>query len=511
MDISHWVASRANWSPDKVAMRFYGNDITYAAMEARVARLAGALVQGLGVRAGDRVAHLGYNSPELLELVFACARIGAILVPLNWRLTASEHTFVCSNCLPAAILVEPEFHEHVARFHDQVPAMKLVACGRMPTGVPGTQNWIDYDALVAAAHPLHPDHSRDLGTPLLIVYTSGTTGRPKGAVITQEGIFYNAINSTATFDMTSRDRILTALPMFHMGGMNIQTTPGIHNGATITILRRFEIDEVMETMRTDPPTLMLSVPAVSLAITSHPGFADLDLSAMRCFCTGSSTVPEAVIRPWLDRGIPVTQVYGATESGPVAISLAIDDAFRKVGSTGKPSLHAEAKIVDTDGRTLPPGEKGEILLRGANVLKEYWQNAEATSEVKTADGWYHTGDIGHVDEDGFYYVDDRKRDMIISGGENVYPAELENVLADCDDIAEFAVIGRPDEKWGEVPVCVIVLKAGSEMDRTAVLNLFQGRLARYKHPRDVVFLTDPLPRTSLGKVQKFELRKQLIG
>jgi fatty-acyl-CoA synthase len=510
MDISHWVTSKADWYPNKIAVDFEGQTITYAAMEERVGRLAGALVQELGIKPGDRVAHLGYNAPELLDLLFACARVGAILVTLNWRLTASEHTFVCSNCTPSAIFVEPEFHEHTERFHDQIPHMRLVAYGGVPK-TPSAATWLDYAAMVASAHPIRSDYNRDLSSPVLLVYTSGTTGRPKGAVITQEGLFYNAINSAASFDMTANDVIYTALPMFHVGGLNIQTTPGIHCGATIVMHRRFEVDAAIKAIRDYRPSLMLSVPAVSLAITNHPEFADLDVSCLKCFCTGSSTVPDAVIRPWLDRGIPVTQVYGATESGPVAISSSIADGFVKIASTGKPAPHVEAKIVGEDGKNLSPGETGEIVLRGPNVMKEYWQNPEATAEAKTADGWYHTGDLGHVDEDGYYYVDDRKKDMIISGGENIYPAELENVLADCNKIAEFSVVGRSDEKWGEVPICVIVMKPGQTMTEEEVYALFQGRLARYKHPRGVAFVDGPLPRTSLGKVQKFELRKALEG
>ncbi|MEM9683978.1 MAG: long-chain-fatty-acid--CoA ligase [Pseudomonadota bacterium] len=508
MDISNWIAHRADWSPDKVAVHFEGTDIDYASMEDRVGRLAGALADGLGVTAGDRVAHLGYNSPELLELLFACARIGAILVPLNWRLTASEHAFVLGDCSPRAILVEPDFHDHVARIHDQNPNLLLVAYGGKPEGIPGAHHWHDYNDLVASAGARLPDPGRELRSPVKIVYTSGTTGRPKGAVLTQEAIFFNAVNGMAVFEMTGRDHIMTSLPMFHVGGMNIQTTPAYPAGARVTIHRRFDLDLFFRYFAARPPTLFLAVPAVGAAILADPRFEDLDASCLKCACTGSSTVPQAHITPWHDRGIPVTQVYGMTESCPISIALSIDDAMRKVGSTGKPVPHCEARIVDDHGQDLPPGETGEIWLRGPNMLSEYWQNPGATEEVYD-EGWYKTGDVGHVDEEGFYYVDDRKKDMIISGGENIYPAELENVLADCADIAEFAVIGRPDPKWGEIPVAVIVLKPDAQMSKEDVLALFAGRLARYKHPRDVAFVDGPLPRTSLGKVQKFELRKAL--
>jgi fatty-acyl-CoA synthase len=220
-------------------------------------------------------------------------------------------------------------------------------------------------------------------------------------------------------------------------------------------------------------------------------------------------VPEAVLRPWLARGVPATQVYGLTESGPTAIALPIADAERKIGSCGKPCLHTEARVVDAAGRDVPAGERGEIWLRGPNLLREYWGNPEATAESFTGE-WLHTGDIGHQDAEGYYYVDDRKKDVVISGGENVYPAELEAVLADCPEIAEAAVLGRPDPHWGEVPVACVVLRPGASLTRAQVLARFPGRLARYKHPRDVVFL-DALPRTAMGKVQKFELRRRLEG
>ena len=332
--------------------------------------------------------------------------------------------------------------------------------------------------------------SGDLASPLLLVYTSGTTGRPKGAVLTQGALLWNALNSIAAHDMTSADHVLTVLPMFHVGGLNIQTTPAILAGATITLARRFDPDETLDLLETRRPTLFLAVPAVAQALSRHPRFAAADLSSLRAMCTGSSTVPEAVIRPWMDRGIPVTQVYGMTESGPIAIALSIADAARKVGSCGKPAAHSEARIVDAEGRDVAQGQPGEIWLRGPNVMTGYWRNPEATADAFT-DGWLRTGDIGHQDADGFYYVDDRKKDVVISGGENIYPAELEAVLADCPHIAEAAVIGRPDPTWGEVPVACIVPHPNTTLTRADVLALFPDRLARYKHPRDVIFLNAP--------------------
>jgi fatty-acyl-CoA synthase len=505
VNISRWVAHRAEWAPEAVALHFRGADLTYAGLEGRVARAAAALAGGVGVRRGDRVAYLGLNSPEMLELLFACARLGAILVPLNWRLTVAEHLVLLADCEPAAIVVEPEFQVAIDRAGPALPGVRLVASGGTAPGLPGDR-WIDYAALRDAAAPC-PDGAGDMAAPLLIVYTSGTTGRPKGALLTQEALLYTALNGIAALDITSADHVLTILPMFHVGGLNIQTTPAIYAGGRITIARRFDAGEALALIRSRRPTLLLAVPTVAQALSSHRDFAATDLSSVRAMTTGSSVVPEAVIRPWLARGIPVTQVYGLTESGPTAIALPVADAARKVGSCGKPAIHTEARVVDPAGQDVARGERGEIWLRGPNLARGYWRNADATAEAFTG-AWLHTGDIGHQDDQGYFYVDDRKKDVVISGGENVYPAELEAVLADCADIAEAAVVGRPDPRWGEVPVACVVPREGAVVTPEGVLALFRDRLARFKHPRDVVFL-EALPRTAMGKVQKFELRERV--
>lgn len=504
MDISHWITHRAAWSPNKVATRFEGQETSYAAMEDRIARLAGALRGDLGVGQGDRVAHLGYNSPDLLQLLFACARIGAILVPLNWRLTAHEHAYQIGDCGPAVVLVEPPWHAHVDGLREPYPDLTTVAYGAPPG-----DGWRGYDSLLAAASPLACDGSMDLGLPVLIVYTSGTTGRPKGAVLTQNALFHGAVNSMAVFDMTSADHILTCIPMFHVGGMNIMTVPAMHAGATVTIHAQFDPAAVLAEMSASQPTLMIAVPAIAQALAAHPNFEATDISCFRCVCTGSSTVPAATFTPWHDRGVPITQVYGLTESGPTVTAIPITLGFTHSHSAGKAVLHAEARVVDETGNDCPTGITGEIWLRGPNMLTEYWNNPEATQEAFAEGGWFKTGDVAHTDDDGWIFVDDRQKDVIISGGENIYPAELENVLADCTDITEFAVIGRAHEKWGETPVCCVLPKDGAGLTKEAVLALFEDRVARYKRPSDVIFLDAPLPRTSLGKVQKFELRKRL--
>jgi len=497
MDLSRIVERWAGHQPRHVAVRFQGEDTTYEALWRRV-EAATLRLASLGIRKADRVAYLGYNHPELLAILFACARLGAMLVPLNFRLATPEHAEILASADPAVLVVEPDFQAHASALATSLPLMRLVALRGAPRG------WFAWEGpLPAGFEPKLPGTDAD---PVLIVYTSGTTGRPKGAVHTQSGLLWNIVNATAYQDLTSRDHVLTVLPMFHVGGLCIQTLPALAAGATATIHARFDAGAFLRDVAALRPTLTLLVPATLQAVYAHPDWARADLSSLREVNTGSSTVPDSLFAPFHARGIPVGQVYGATETGPVSICLRAEDAMRKLGSAGKPAVHTEIRLVDTAERDVAPGEVGEILVRAPNVMQGYWKDPDNPA---FRDGWFHTGDLARVDEEGYYWVVGRTKDMIISGGENVYPAELENVLADCAGIAEAAVIGVPDAKWGEAVVAVVVRKAGAALDEAAVLSLFDGRLARFKHPRRVVFV-EGLPKSALGKVQKAELRK-LVG
>jgi fatty-acyl-CoA synthase len=505
MDISGWIERWADFAPDKMALRFEGVDIDYAGFDRRIRAVARALAGELGIVAGDRVAYLGYNHPDMLALLFACARLGAMLVPLNWRLATAEHLFILHNAEPRALVCEPDFQPAIGGIRDRLGGCALIGLGGAGEG------WQDFEGLVGAPGPDAADRHDgvSLETALLIVYTSGTTGRPKGAVLTQNAMTFNAVNSTVAHDLVSGDVVLTNLPMFHVGGLNIQTVPALHSGASVVLQRRYSLAAMVEAIRIDRPSLTVMVPAVLKDLVEHPGFDDLDLSSLRLINTGSTTVPVSYLDAVQARGIPVTQVYGSTETAPIVIHQRAADAFATVGSTGKPAIHCEARIMDPDGRILEPGEKGEIVVRGPNILREYWRDPEATAAALRG-GWYHTGDIGHQDERGYYYVDDRRVDMIISGSENIYPAELETVLDDCAELVEAAVVGRPDARWGMVPVVYAVRRAGSTITDQAVLALFHERLARFKHPR-AVFFVDALPRNVVGKVQKFTLRDWAAG
>ena len=500
MNLSDWIERRAGTAPHKVAVRFAGAEVGYAALARRIGAAARVLERELSVRRGDRVAHLGYNSLEMLVLLFACARTGAIFTPLNWRLAPPEHAFILEDSGASLLIAEPAFAGHVAAIGEAATGITRVSLGAAPDG------WLSWPALVAARDGDHAANASG-DDPLLLVYTSGTTGRPKGALLTQDALYWNALNSTAMHELSEADHVLTTIPMFHVGGINIQTLPVLHAGGTVTLHPRFEADAVLEAIERDRPSLTVLVPPMMAALLDHPRWETADLSSLRVVTTGSSIVPLPLIRGFHARGLPVIQVYGTTETAPIATCLSRADAKRKIGSAGRPAMHCEVRLVDDAGGEVAPGQPGEILIRGPNVMREYWGDKAATAAA-LRDGWFHSGDIGHLDADGYLYVDERKGDMIISGGENIYPAELEAVLAECPRIAECAVVARPDARWGEVPVAVVAPRDGAAIDAAAVLGLFEGRIARFKHPRDVLFL-DTLPRNAMGKVQKFRLREML--
>ena len=501
MDLSSWIERWADLQPAKCAVHFDGVDIGYGEMAARIARLARALRSGLGIGAGDRVAHLGLNSPELLDLVFASARLGAIVVPLNWRLAPPEHRYMLADCSPKAVLVEPDFVDHMEAIRADLPALAMVRYGA------ASPNWASYDAMLADATGPERERGGTYQSPVLLVYTSGTTGPPKGALLTQNALLWNAVNSTHAHDLTSADHVLTNLPMFHVGGLNIQTLPALHAGATVTLQARFDPGPTLRAIAARRPSLALVVPAMMAALLNHPDWAATDLSSLRGVMAGAAAVPAALIRGFHARGVPVGQIYGTTETAPIATYLRFADAEQRIGSCGKPAVHCEVRVVDDQGDDAEAGQPGEILVRGANTFREYWRNPEA-SAASLRDGWFHTGDIGHRDADGYFFIDDRKQDVVISGGENIYPAELEDVLADAAEIAEAAVVARADPHWGEVAVAFVVPKPGADPTAAAVLALFDGRLARYKHPRQVIFV-DALPRNAMGKVLKYQLRARL--
>lgn len=500
MNLAELIERNAAFTPDKTALRFEGRTLSYADFAARIEATARALKSRLGVGRGDRVAILALNCPDYLVLLYACARLGAILLPLNWRLAVPEQVFILSDASAKVLVVEPTFSALVPSLRESLPDIRVVGLG----AADGAEVAFD-DLLAQGSGDGHNPHI-DERCPLLLVYTSGTTGRPKGAVLRQEALLWNGVMSQHMHDMTAADHILTVLPFFHVGGLNIQTTPALHLGATVTIHARFSPDATLQAIAGDKPTLTVLVPATMQAVIADPHWSSTDLSSLRAMSTGSTQVPVSLIDAVEARGVPVLQVYGSTETCPVAVYTRIGGDLSRKTSTGLPGILCEARIVDDKGQAAPVGTAGEVLVRGPNVFFEYWGNEAATGEA-LRNGWYHTGDIGTRDADGYFYIHDRKKNMIISGGENIYPAEVERVLHGHPDVAEAAVIGRPDPKWQEVPVAYVVRRAGSECTAEGLIAHLSGQLARFKVPREVVFV-ESLPRNALGKVQHFMLKEQ---
>ena len=501
MDLSDWIDRHARLTPEQTAIRFPERDVSYGALAELVHRLASAMAAS-GLTRGNCAAYLGVNSPEMLALLFACARLGILFMPLNWRLAGPEHRQMLEHCPPSLLFVEPQFIGQIEACRATLPPLTAIAFGQAQPG------WISYDDFLArAAGPAPHDPALDPAMPLLICYTSGSTGKPKGVLLSQDALAWNAANCTDMHDLTAEDRILTTLPLFHVGGLNNLTTPALQMGCTVVLHPKFDAEACIDAIERERITLTVLVPAQLDMMMASPRWQSADFSSLRMITTGSTIVPARIIRAVHARGVPMVQIYGATETCPIAACLKAADAEHKAGSTGKAAAHCELRIVDDCGEDVAQGVTGEILVRGPNVMSGYWKAPQETAAA-LVDGWFHSGDMGHLDAEAYLYVDGRRKEMIISGGENIYPAEIENLLAECQDIAEASVIGRPDERWGEIVVAVVAPKSGHTLTPASVLQLLEGRIARYKHPKEVVFVGE-LPKTALGKVRKEDLRQMV--
>lgn len=502
MTLADLIDRNAGFAPDKVALRFAGEEITYRAFARRIEAAAAGLAQTLGIGRGDRIAHLGVNSADFLVLLFAAARLGATVVPMNWRLAPPEHAYILANAEPKVLLVEREFAATLPALQAAVPSCRIVGFDAELAG-------LSFAGIVDAGRSQRAPRTGGVADPLLIVYTSGTTGRPKGAVLTQDAIRWNAVNATHMHGLMAADHVLTVLPMFHVGGLNIQTTPALIAGATVTIHPRFAPGDTLAAIARERPTLVVLVPATLQAMMMHPDFAHADLSSLRVITTGSTIVAESFVTAFATRGIRVIQVYGSTETCPVVVYERFDCPRLKPDTTGVAGLINEAAVVDDKGREVAPGEAGEIVVRGANLFSGYWRDPVAT-EAAFRDGWYLTGDIGTRDTDGHFAVRERKRNVIISGGENIYPAEVERVIGTFPGVADCAVVARADERWAEVPVAFVVPAPGAALDIGALERHVGASLARFKQPR-AYHLREVLPKNALGKVQHFALKAELAA
>lgn len=485
-----WVEQHADVRPSKVALIDEWRDltITYGALGDRVRRVASWLVAN-GVSRGDRVAFLSENTTDIFEVLFACEKIGAILVPLNWRLALPELAFIVEDCAPHVLIHEPQFGESAHAL--DVPV-------KLALGEP-------YEAAKAGSDPqAAPIMASTHDDPLAIMYTSGTTGRPKGAIETIGMFFWNAINIGSEVELTRSSVSLNVLPTFHTGGLNLYTTPLIHLGGTTVNLRAFEPERVLRWLASGRITHFFAVPAVYQFLAEHEDWEAADLTPVVSWGSGGSALPVALLERYAGRGIVIRQGMGLTETSPTLFLTDEAHALSKAGSVGKTAMHTEIRIVDENGTDVRPGDIGELWARGPNVTPGYWQRPDANRESFT-EGWLHTGDAAMMDDDGYVFIVDRWKDMYISGGENVYPAEVEQVYFRHPNVVDVSVVGVPDERWGESGLAVVVPRDADAFDEAEFLDFGRGHLARYKLPK-AVWVVDEIPRNAAGKVLKNELR-----
>lgn len=499
--VNDWIEYNSRYCPDKMAvLDIYSNRRrTYKELHERVGRIAGMLV-GKGVSRGDRIGVLSQNSSDMIEIQFACWRIGVIYVPFNFRLTSTELSYIINDASPSVVIFDNTYLDLVDDLRGN--------CGNC--------HWIDMDGKgvkssfedhIVKASPIYKMLEQKPSDLCMIMYSSGTTGVPKGVMFNYAMIIGHVTNAApairASYDMVG----LTAMPLFHIAGNAAFSLTTIYFGATSVIVRSFDPEQVLDLINDCDlaVTHFMGVPAIFNALKAHPNNAATDFSRMRFAMAGAETIPLELLNWWRDRGMSIQELYGMTESGGIVCILSPHDVVRKVGSAGQPLRHCQMKIAREDGSEASPGELGEIHLRGVTITPGYWNRPDATDD-SFVDGWFRSGDIGKKDSDGYIYIEDRLKDMYISGGENVYPAEIENVLYGIDGIVEMTVIGVPHERWGEVGCVVAVIRDGFDINIESIKSICEGKLAKYKHPMHIVTI-DSLPRNPSGKVQKFKLRE----
>ena len=504
-----------DWT-DRLAMLFAENEaivdvddagnvrerITYQQLRERVQRTAQALLT-LGVTPGARVAIIAKNRVEHIELMFACARLGALFLPVNWRLARPEVHYILSDSTPTVVVVEPDFVSMATGYR----ADDAVVQGRVLT-----TDELKAAVVAARGGPVPAQADVDVDDAWIIIYTSGTTGNPKGALLPYRQVAFNALNTMVALDLTSRDRTVTYTPLFHTGGLHVLTTPLLSRGGCVVLCDGFDADKILALTSTERCTLLFGVPTTFERMADTPLFRGEatsttgDLSSVRLALCGGAPCPKSLIEAWNARGVVFKQGYGLTECGPNVLNLNAADVVRKAGSAGRPNLSISAVIVDDDGRVVRGAGRGELCLGGPCVCLGYWNKPDQTKASFTDGsgeapaGLFRTGDVVEIDDEGYMTIVDRKKDMFISGGENVYPAEVEKVLSDHPAIRAAAVIGVPNPQWGEVGRAYVE-RRDSSLDDVAVLAWARDRLARYKVPKEVHFV-DELPRNPSGKVQK---------
>lgn len=504
MNVGEWATQWAYLHPNEQCITEGEATLSKLEFNQRINRLCHAL-QHSGLKKGDRVAALMANGHVLLELFFALSKLGGILVPLNFRLSAYELVGILQDSEPDMLVYSPELASLCGNMRKGTPGIKQMIC-ELSGGIDGD---MEYEAWIAGHSDAEPVVPYEVGSddPHLIIYTSGTTGKPKGAVISHGNTLWNAIHYLGTYRCDKSHVTACCAPFFHVGGLLCSAVPNLYVGAQLIIQRIFDPVGILRLIEEHKVNSMLGIPVMYLFMSYAPNFPDADLSSLDFCVAGGSPCSEALIKTYQTKGIRFSQGYGMTEAA-VVTTLRAEDCLAKAGSCGKPMFHMSVRVVSDQGEDLPWGESGEILAKGPVVFSEYWRNPDAT-KATIVDGWIHTGDMGYLDQDGFLYIRDRKKDMYISGGENVYPAEVENVLVALPGVVDAAVIGIPHKIWGETGLAVVIRDAETSISGEQILEACKGKLAPYKIPKKVVF-TEELPRTPSGKVLKKALREEYV-
>lgn len=491
--ISHWIDKRASINPKRTALIDEHRKLTYLEMSEIVNHFAGVLQTTYSVKKGDRVGLLSKNSMEYIIALFALAKLNAVVVPLNIRLSIDELAFQLKDSGIQTLLVDREHCSKGKELLQQTDFHYLLT----------------FDSLFQAETEPLIHTEIDPTAPYIICYTSGTTGRPKGAVLTQENMFWNAVNNTFTLDITSKDNIITLLPLFHIGGIGLFTLPVLLAGGTVVVPDKFDPEQALKDIEKFSITIVMGVPTIHDALRKVTNFETTNLSSVRFFYNGGAPCPEELIRWYLQKGIQFGQGYGLTETSPTVFLLSEDDFQCKVGSIGKPVMFTEIRVVDDEGREVVPGEIGELLVKGPNVIKEYWNLPDETDK-SIQNGWFSTGDMVRQDDEGFVYIAGRKKEMIISGGENIYPLEVEKVIYDLPEVEEVAVFGVSHDKWGETPIAFVSIKGEVVLTEADLKEHCALKLARYKVP-SVFKIVSVLPKNATGKIDKATLKKLYVG
>jgi fatty-acyl-CoA synthase len=512
MHAAHLLSKRAYLTPNREALVYAdtGQRYTYAELNTRANRLANFLQDRLGVQKGDRVSVFAHNSVAYVDLFFGLAKIGAILAPLNWRLVARELAYIVNDSEPKVLFCGPAFADTLAEMRSDVDIPHYISLEGAE--IEGALSYEDELAVASDVEPKRPDLEAD--DTYAILYTSGTTGRPKGAMIPHRQVLWNCINTIASWGLTENDVSPVFTPLFHAGGLFAFFTPLLYVGGRIILFRGFDLDEILQAILDEKCTVALGVPTIFRMLMKAPTFAAADFDHVRFFISGGAPLPPELVQDWVAaKGGVFRQGYGLTEVGANCFTMTDEESVTKLGTVGKPMFHSQMRLVDPEtGQEVPVGVPGELLIAGPHVCTGYWRNPEASAKsLENAPGgpWFHTGDMASIDEDGFYTIIGRYKDMIKSGGENIYAAEVEEVFTEHPAVAEVALIGQPHEKWGEVGLMIVVLEKEGSATEEELKAFCEGKLARYKIPKRVVF-TDALPYSPYGKVMKAELEKSFV-